>query len=73
MDNNIANCKIDGVTDDYAALNEIKKKVNSTTEPVTLLFPYTGSAMTLSDMIHFTRSNITIEMYCDVKFTKLLF
>lgn len=73
MDNDIAKCKIDGVTDDYAALNEIKKKVNATTEPVTLLFPYTGSAMLLSDMIHFTRSNITIEMYCDVKFTKTLF
>ena len=73
MDNNIANCVIDGVTDDFAALNEIKKYVNSTTEPVTVLFPYTGNAMILSDMIHFTRSNITIEMYCDVKFTKTQF
>lgn len=73
MDNNIAKCKIDGVTDDYTALNEIKKYVNATTEPVTVLFPYTGNAMLLSNMIHFTRSNITIEMYCDVKFTKSLF
>lgn len=73
MDNNIAKCKIDGMTDDYTALNEIEKYVNTTTEPVVVLFPYTGSAMLLSDMIHFTRSNITIEMYCDVKFTKSLF
>lgn len=73
MDNNIAKCKIDGVTDDYTALNEIKKHVNATTEPVTVLFPYTGSPMLLSNMIHFTRSNITIEMYCDVNFTKSVF
>lgn len=73
MDNNIAKCKIDGVTDDFTALNEIKKKVNETTEPVTLLFPYTGSPMLLSDMIHFTRSNITLEVYCDITFTKSLF
>lgn len=73
MDNNIAKCKIDGVTDDFTALNEIKKKVNATTEPVTLLFPYTGSTMILSDMIHFTRSNITLEVYCDITFTKSLF
>lgn len=73
MDNSIANCVIDGVTDDFQALNEIKKHVNATTEPVTILFPHTGKAMMLSDMIHFTRSNITIEMYCDVKFTKTQF
>lgn len=71
--NAIANCKIDGATDDYAALNEIKKYVNSTTEPITLLFPYTGNAMMLSDMIHFTRSNITLEIYCNITFTKSLF
>lgn len=73
MDNNIANCVIDGVTDDFAALNEIKKYVNSTTEPITLLFPYTNNAMILSDMIHFTRSNITLEVYCDITFTKAQF
>lgn len=73
MDNNIAKCMIDGVTDDYTALNEIKKYVNSTTEPVTVLFPYTGNAMILSDMIHFTRSNITLEVYCDITFTKTQF
>lgn len=73
MSNNIANCKIDGITDDFAALNEIKKHVNATTEPITLVFPYTHNSMLLSDTIHFTRSNITIEMFCDVKFTKSLF
>lgn len=71
--NTIANCKIDGVTDDFADLNEIKKYVNSTTQPITLVFPYTGNAMMLSDMIHFTRSNITLEVYCDITFTKSLF
>lgn len=71
--NGIANCKINGATDDYASLNEIKKYVNSTTEPITLLFPYTGNAMILSDMIHFTRSNITLEVYCNITFTKSLF
>lgn len=71
--NGIANCKIDGSTDDYTALNEIKKYVNSTTEPIILLFPYTGNAMMLSNEIFITRSNVTFEVYCDVKLTKTTF
>ena len=72
-DNTIANCVIDGVTDDYAALTAIVKYINSTTEPIILVFPYTGLPMCLSDQIHITRSNVTLEVYCDVKFTKTIF
>lgn len=73
MDNQIANCKIDGVTDDYANLNAIIKAVNDLSTPVTLLFPNTGKAMLLSNTITINRSNITLEILCDVKFTKAIF
>lgn len=73
MDNSIANCKIDGVTDDYENLNAIVKAVNDLSTPVTLLFPNTGKAMLLSNTITINRSNITLEILCDVKFTKTIF
>ncbi len=73
MDNQIANCKIDGVTDDYTNLNAIIKAVNDLSTPVTLLFPNTGKAMLLSNTITINRSNITLEILCDVKFTKAIF
>lgn len=73
MENQIANCKIDGVTDDYANLNAIIKAVNDLSTPVTLLFPSTGKAMLLSNTITINRSNITLEILCDVKFTKAIF
>lgn len=73
MENQIANCKIDGVTDDYANLNAIIKAVNDLSTPVTLLFPNTGKAMLLSNTITINQSNITLEILCDVKFTKAIF
>ncbi len=73
MDNSIANCKIDGVTDDYVNLNAIIKAINNLSTPVTLLFPNTGKAMLLSNTITINRSNITLEILCDVKFTKAIF
>lgn len=73
MDNSIANCKIDGTTDDYANLTTIIKAVNDLSTPVTLLFPNTGKAMLLSNTITINRSNITLEILCDVKFTKATF
>lgn len=73
MENQIANCKIDGVTDDYANLNAIIKAVNDLSTPVTLLFPNTGKAMLLSNTIEIHRSNITLKILCDIKFTKSVF
>ena len=73
MDNQIANCKIDGTTDDYANLAAIIKAVNDLSTPVTLLFPNTGKAMLLSNTITINRGDITLEILCDVKFTKATF
>ena len=73
MSNNIANCKIDGETDDYPALAQIRDYINKTTEPITVLFPWTGQTMLLSEQIFILRSNVTFEVYCDVKLTKSLF
>lgn len=68
--NFIANCKIDGKTDDYPALKLIMDYVNSTSIPTILIFPYTGSSMILSDTIFIARSNVTLNLNCDITFTK---
>ncbi len=68
--NSIANCKIDGKTDDYSAMKSILSYVNSTSSPIILEFPYTGSPMLLSDTIFITRSNVTLKIDCDIHFTK---
>ena len=73
MANSIANCKIDGVTDDYASLKAIIDAVKDLSTPVTLLFPNTGNSMMLSNTIEIHRSNITLKILCDIKFTKSVF
>lgn len=73
MDNSIANCMIDGITDDYDALSKIMDYVNNTTHPITVVFPYTGFAMNISDTIRIKRSNVRFEIFCDIKFTKSTF
>lgn len=73
MNNSIANCKIDGITDDYPALLQIVKYVNATVNPVRLVFPYTGSTMLISDEIYVSRGNVTLDVYCDIQFTKSQF
>ena len=71
--NFIANCKIDGKTDDYPALKSIMSYINSTSTSATLIFPYTGSTMLLSDTIYITRSNVTFKINCDISFTKSVY
>ena len=73
MNNSIANCKIDGETDDYPALALIRDYINKTTEPIIVLFPWTGKTMLLSEQIFILRSNVTFEVFCDVQLTKTLF
>lgn len=68
--NSIANCKIDGKTDDYSALTKIMDYINSTSTPTIIYFPYTGSTMLLSDTIFVTRSDITLKINCNIQFTK---
>lgn len=68
--NSIANCKIDGTTDDYNALTSIMNYVKSISNPVIINFPYTGSPMMLSDTIFVSRSNITLNINCNIQFTK---
>ena len=72
-DNTIANCKIDGKTDDYSALTQIMNYVNSTSIPTIVYFPYTGSTMQLSDTIFVSRSNVTLKINCDIQFTKKVY
>lgn len=71
--NFIANCKIDGKTDDYSALKSIMDYVNSTSEHITLKFPYTGSPMILSNTINISRSDVTLNIDCDINFTKTVY
>lgn len=71
--NSIANCKIDGKTDDYPAIRSIMSYVNSTSTPITLIFPYTGFTMLLSDTIYISRSNVTLNINCDITFTKSVY
>ena len=71
--NSIANCKIDGTTDDYSALSKIISSISSLSKPVTLLFPYTGNPMLLSNTIKVSRNNVTFDVYCDINFTKSTF
>lgn len=71
--NSIANCKIDGKTDDYSSLKSIMAYVNSTSEPVILNFPYTGSPMLLSDTIYIRRGDVTLNINCNINFTKAVY
>ena len=71
--NFVANCKIDGKTDDYAALSSIMNYVNSTSMPIRLVFPATGLPMVLSNTIYVRRSNVTLDINCNIIFTKSIY
>ena len=60
--NSIANCKIDGSTDDFKSLNKIINYITSSPSAYILLFPYTGKSMVLSDTVNITRGNIILKL-----------
>lgn len=68
--NSIANCKIDGSTDDFKSLNKIINYITSSPSAYILLFPYTGKSMVLSDTVNITRGNIILKLNCNIQFTK---
>lgn len=68
----LTSCKIDGVTDDTLALKEIFKYVKNNKKYTKIILPKTGFDMIISDNCQLERSNIEIEINCNIKFNSIV-
>jgi hypothetical protein len=67
----LTNAKIDGVTDDYPAMQKLFTYLAGISKPKIVLFPYTGSTMMLSNTIDIrAHDNLVLVMLCDLQLTK---
>ena len=68
----LTSCKIDGETDDTIALKNIFEFVKNNKQYTKIILPKTGVDMNLSDTCILDRSNIEIEINCNIKFNSIV-
>ena len=68
----LTSCKIDGATDDTMALKNIFEFIKNNKQYTKIILPKTGFDMILSDTCILDRSNIEIEINCNIKFNSIV-